>query len=100
VPVEYYLKFPEDMGERQVIVVDPMLATGHSAIAALDRVRESDAANIKFLCLVASPEGIANLQEAHPDVPVFAAAIDRALDEDGYILPGIGDAGNRLYGTK
>jgi uracil phosphoribosyltransferase len=100
VPVEYYLKFPEDMAERQVIVVDPMLATGHSAIAALDRVSESDASNIKFLCLVASPEGIRNLQEAHPDIPIYTAAIDRELNGHGYILPGIGDAGNRIYGTK
>jgi uracil phosphoribosyltransferase len=100
IPVEYYLKMPDDLAERQVIVVDPMLATGHSAIAALDRVRESEAAAIKFLCLVASPEGIAALREAHEDIPIYTAAIDRALDSHGYILPGIGDAGNRIYGTK
>ncbi len=100
VPVEYYLKLPDDLHERQVIVVDPMLATGHSAVAALDRVRERDAAGIKFLCLIASPEGLKTLQDAHPDIPVYTAAIDRALNEQGFILPGIGDAGDRIFGTK
>ena len=100
IPVEYYLKFPEDMGSRSVIVVDPMLATGHTAVAALDRVKDMDATEIKFLCLVAAPEGLNTLFEAHPDVQVYTAAVDRALDESGYILPGIGDAGDRIFGTK
>lgn len=100
IPVEYYLKFPEDLHSRQVIVVDPMLATGHSAVAAIDRVKASDATDIKFLCLLAAPEGLANIQEAHPDVTVYTAAIDRQLNDHGYILPGIGDAGDRIFGTK
>ncbi len=100
IPVEYYLKFPEDMGERSVIVMDPMLATGHSAVAAIDRVRDMEATDIKFLCLVASPEGLKVFHEAHPDVPVYTASVDRRLDERGYILPGIGDAGDRIFGTK
>lgn len=100
IPVEYYLKFPEDMDSRRVIVVDPMLATGHSAVAAIDRVRDMDATDVKFLCLVASPEGLKVFHEAHPDVPVYTASIDRQLDDRGYILPGIGDAGDRIFGTK
>ncbi len=100
IPVEYYLKFPEDMANRSVIVVDPMLATGHSAVAAIDRVRDMDATDIKFLCLVASPEGLNVFHEAHPDVPVYTASVDRRLDDRGYILPGIGDAGDRIFGTK
>lgn len=100
IPVEYYLKFPEDLGTRQSIIVDPMLATGHSAVAAIDRVKDQDATDIKFLCLIASPEGIATVQEAHPDVPIYTAAIDRELNDHGYILPGIGDAGDRIFGTK
>ncbi len=100
IPVEYYLKFPEDMASRSVIVVDPMLATGHSAVAAIDRVRDMDATDIKFLCLVASPEGLNVFHEAHPDVPVYTASVDRRLDDRGYILPGIGDAGDRIFGTK
>lgn len=100
IPVEYYLKFPEDMASRSVIVVDPMLATGHSAVAAIDRVRDMDATDIKFLCLVASPEGLKVFHEAHPDVPVYTASVDRRLDDRGYILPGIGDAGDRIFGTK
>lgn len=100
IPVEYYLKFPDNMSERQVLVVDPMLATGKSAIAAIDRLKDHDAVNIKFLCLVAAPEGIAALHEEHPDIPVYTAAVDRQIDEKGYILPGIGDAGDRIYGTK
>lgn len=99
-PVEYYLKFPEDMGSRQVIVVDPMLATGHSAVAAVERVKNSDATDIKFMCLMAAPEGLETFHEAHPDVPVYTAAIDRQLNDHGYILPGIGDAGDRIFGTK
>ncbi len=100
IPVEYYLKFPEDLANRSVIVVDPMLATGHSAVAAIDRVRDMDATDIKFLCLVASPEGLNVFHEAHPDVPVYTASVDRRLDDRGYILPGIGDAGDRIFGTK
>jgi len=100
VPVEYYLKLPDDLAHRRVIVVDPMLATGHSAIAAVERVRDSEATDVKFMCLIASPKGIEAFHEAHPDVPVYTAAVDRALDEQGYILPGIGDAGDRIYGTK
>ncbi|QQG37210.1 MAG: uracil phosphoribosyltransferase [Micavibrio aeruginosavorus] len=100
IPVEYYLKFPEDVASRSVIVVDPMLATGHSAVAAIDRVRDMDVTDVKFLCIVASPEGLRVFQDAHPDVPVYTASIDRQLDDHGYILPGIGDAGDRIYGTK
>jgi uracil phosphoribosyltransferase len=100
IPVEYYLKFPDDMESRSVIVVDPMLATGHSAVAAIDRVKDMDATDVKFLCIVASPEGLKVFQDAHPDVPVYTASIDRELDERGYILPGIGDAGDRIFGTK
>jgi len=100
IAVEYYLKFPDDLETRQVIIVDPMLATGHSAVAAIDRVKDQDATDIKFLCLVASPEGIATVQDAHPDVQIYTAAIDRELNDHGYILPGIGDAGDRIFGTK
>ncbi len=100
VPVEYYLKLPEDLPERLVVLVDPMLATGHSAAAALTRLRQAGAAQLRFVCLVAAPEGIAVLRQEHPDVPVFTAAIDRELDAHGYIRPGLGDAGDRLYGTK
>jgi len=98
--VEYYHKVPENLGERLVIVVDPMLATGNTAIAAVERLKESGAQQIKFVCLLAAPEGIAAFRSAHPDVPVFTAAIDERLNEHGYILPGLGDAGDRLYGTK
>lgn len=100
VPVEYYLKVPDDLASRQVIIVDPLLATGHSAVAAIDRVKAQDATDIKFLSLIAAPEGLNEVFEAHPDVPVYAAAIDRELDGNGYILPGIGDAGDRIFGTK
>ncbi|PJB69663.1 MAG: uracil phosphoribosyltransferase [Alphaproteobacteria bacterium CG_4_9_14_3_um_filter_47_13] len=100
IPVEYFLKLPEDLNEREVIILDPMLATGKSAIAAIDRVRSHDAINIKFLCLVAAPEGIEAVQEEYPDLPIYTASLDRALDERGNILPGIGDAGDRLYGSK
>jgi uracil phosphoribosyltransferase len=100
VPVEYYLKLPDDMPQRRVIVVDPMLATGNSAVAAVERVKDSEATDIKFMCLIASPEGIKTFHEAHPDVPIYTAAIDRELNSDGYILPGIGDAGDRIFGTK
>ncbi len=97
--VEYYFKVPAGLDERQVIVVDPMLATGHSASAALNRLKQAGAKRIKFMCLLAAPEGVACLAEAHPDVPVFTAALDRELNEKGYILPGLGDAGDRIYGT-
>ena len=100
VPVEYYLKLPEDLPERMVILIDPMLATGHSAAAALTRLRQAGAVQLRFVCLLAAPEGLAVLASEHPDVPVFTAAIDRQLDSHGYIRPGLGDAGDRLYGTK
>jgi uracil phosphoribosyltransferase len=99
-PVEYYFKVPEDMGERLCIVVDPMLATGHSAAAAVTRLKAAGARTIKFVCLLAVPEGLATFEAAHPDVPVFTAAIDRQLDDHAYIRPGLGDAGDRLFGTK
>ena len=98
--VEYYFKMPADMAERDVIVVDPMLATGNSAIAAVDRVKEVGPRSIKFVCLLTCPAGIAAMQAAHPDVPIYTAAIDRQLNDHGYILPGLGDAGDRLFGTK
>ncbi len=100
VAVEYYFKMPHDMHERDVIVVDPMLATGNSAIAAVDRLKELSPKSIKFVCLLTCPEGIAALQKAHPDVPIFTAAVDRQLNSHGYILPGLGDAGDRIFGTK
>jgi uracil phosphoribosyltransferase len=98
--VEYYFKLPNEMSDRDVIVVDPMLATGNSAVAAVERVKTSSPRSIKFVCLLAAPEGLANLQEMHPDVPIWTAAIDDHLDEHGYIIPGLGDAGDRLFGTK
>jgi uracil phosphoribosyltransferase len=98
--VEYYLKLPEDLPERDAIVVDPMLATGNSAVAAISRLKELRARAIKFVCLVAAPEGIAQMQRVFPDVPIVTACIDRCLDAHGYILPGLGDAGDRLFGTK
>jgi len=91
---------PEGLEERQVIVVDPMLATGNSAAAALSRIKDAGARTIKYVCLLAAPEGIEALGEAHPDVPIYTAAIDERLNEHGYIVPGLGDAGDRLYGTK
>ena len=100
VAVEYYLKVPEDIAERRVIVVDPMLATGNSAVAAVQRLKDTGAKAIKFVCILAAPEGLAHFEEQHPDVPVFTAAIDERLDEHGYIVPGLGDAGDRLFGTK
>jgi uracil phosphoribosyltransferase len=98
--VEYYFKAPEDIADRLVIVVDPMLATANSATAAVDKLKERGATNIRFLCLLAAPEGIEHFTTAHPDVPVFTAAIDDHLNEHGYIVPGLGDAGDRMYGTK
>jgi uracil phosphoribosyltransferase len=100
VSVEYYFKAPEDVAERLVIVMDPMLATGNSAIAAVDRLKERGCTNIRFLCLLAAPEGIEKLRAHHPDVHIWTAAIDERLDDHGYIVPGLGDAGNRMYGTK
>lgn len=98
--IEYYFKAPEDIANRLVIVVDPMLATGNSSIAAIDRLKGRGARNIRFLCLLAAPEGIENFRKVHPDVPVFTAAVDSHLNEKGYIVPGLGDAGDRMYGTK
>ena len=98
--VEYYFKMPQGMAERDVVVVDPMLATGNSAAAAIERLKQLTPRSIKFVCLLACPEGIAALQKAHPDVPIFTAAIDRQLNEHGYILPGLGDAGDRIFGTQ
>ncbi len=100
VAMEYYFKVPEDLADRPVVVVDPMLATGHSAIAAVQRIKEAGARSIKFVCLLAAPEGIETFTTAHPDVPIFTAAVDERLNEHGYIMPGLGDAGDRLYGTK
>ena len=98
--VEYYFKAPEDIADRLVIVVDPMLASANSAIAAIDKLKQRGANNLRFVCLLAAPEGIARFTKAHPDVPVFTAAIDSHLNEKGYIVPGLGDAGDRMYGTK
>lgn len=98
-PVEYYFRMPRDMPAREAIVVDPMLATGHSAVAALDRLKETRPRSIRFVCLVSCPEGIAHLRERHPDVPIHTAAIDERLNEHGYIMPGLGDAGDRYFGT-
>ncbi len=98
--VEYYFKVPEDVHEREMIVVDPMLATGNSAVAAIHRLKETQPQSIKFICLLAAPEGIAHFQAEHPDVPLFTAAIDDRLDDHAYILPGLGDAGDRMFGTK
>ena len=98
--VEYYFKMPHDMQERDVVVVDPMLATGNSAIAAVERLKELNPKSIKFVCLLTCPEGIAALHKAHPDVHIYTASIDRELNSHGYILPGLGDAGDRIFGTK
>ena len=98
--VEYYHKMPGEMTGRDVIVVDPLLATGNSAIAAVDRVKGAQPKSIKFVCLVAAPEGVVSFHESHPDVPIYTAAVDERLDEHGYIVPGLGDAGDRLFGTK
>jgi uracil phosphoribosyltransferase len=100
VAIEYYFKMPQDMPDRDAIVLDPMLATGNSAVAAVDRLKETAPKSIRFVCLLAAPEGLANFQHHHPDVPVFTAAIDERLDGHGYIVPGLGDAGDRLFGTR
>ncbi|MFC5606395.1 uracil phosphoribosyltransferase [Variovorax soli] len=98
--VEYYFKMPGEMSERDVVVVDPMLATGNSAVAAVERLKELNPKSIKFVCLLTCPEGVKTMQTAHPDVPIYTAAIDRELNDHGYILPGLGDAGDRIFGTK
>jgi uracil phosphoribosyltransferase len=98
--VQYYFKVPDDIADRLVIVVDPMLATGHSAVAAISRLKEAGALTIKYVCLLAAPEGVATLQARHPDIPIYTAAIDDHLNDHGYIVPGLGDAGDRLFGTK
>lgn len=98
--VEYFFKAPDSINERLVIVVDPMLATGNSSIAAIDKLKERGARNIRFLCLLAAPEGIENFRKVHPDVKIYTASIDSHLNEKGYIVPGLGDAGDRMYGTK
>ncbi|WP_299024761.1 uracil phosphoribosyltransferase [uncultured Sulfitobacter sp.] len=99
-PVQYYFKVPDAMEDRLVIAVDPMLATGNSSVAAIDLLKQSGATNIRFLCLLAAPEGIARMKEAHPDVPIVTASVDEKLNEVGYIVPGLGDAGDRMFGTK
>lgn len=99
-PVQYYFKVPTQLEDRVVIVVDPMLATGNSSVAAVDLLKNAGARNIRFLCLLAAPEGIARMKEAHPDVAIVTAAVDSHLNEHGYIVPGLGDAGDRMFGTK
>lgn len=99
-PVKYYCKLPSDINEREVIVLDPMLATGGSAVAAIQMLKESGAANIKFMCIIAAPEGLKRLHEAHPDVQIYIGHLDRCLNEHAYICPGLGDAGDRIFGTK
>jgi len=100
VAIEYYFKVPKDISERDTIIVDPMLATGHSAVAAIDRLKQTHPKSIKFLCLLAAPEGIAYFQDFHPDVPIYTAAVDEKLNEKKYIVPGLGDAGDRMFGTQ
>lgn len=99
-PVQYYFKVPDGLEDRLVIAVDPMLATGNSSAAAIDLLKEAGATNIRFMCLLAAPEGVARMKDAHPDVPIFTAALDRQLNDVGYIMPGLGDAGDRMFGTK
>lgn len=99
-PVQYYFKAPSEMNQRMVIAVDPMLATGNSSVAAIDLLKRAGATNIRFLCLLAAPEGVARMREAHPDVPIVTASLDQKLNEKGYIIPGLGDAGDRMFGTK
>lgn len=99
-PVQYYFKVPNELDQRVVIAVDPMLATGNSSVAAIDLLKKAGAKDIRFLCLLAAPEGVARMKEAHPDVPIVTASLDERLNEKGYILPGLGDAGDRMFGTK
>ena len=99
-PVEYYCKLPSDIGERDVIVLDPMLATGGSAIDAISQIKNKGAKSVRFMCIIAAPEGLAALQEAHPDVQIYIGAVDEKLNEHKYIVPGLGDAGDRIFGTK
>ena len=99
-PVQYYFKVPTELEDRLVIVVDPMLATGNSSAAAIDLLKQAGAKNIRFLCLLAAPEGVERMGQAHPDVPIITAAVDQNLNDKGYIIPGLGDAGDRMYGTK
>ena len=99
-PVQYYFKVPQDLGGRMVIAVDPMLATGNSSAAAIDLLKQAGATDIRFLCLLAAPEGIKRMEQAHPDVPIATAAVDECLNDHGYIVPGLGDAGDRMFGTK
>ena len=100
VAVEYYFKMPSGMEERDAIVLDPMLATGNSAVAAVDRLKETNPRSIRFVSLIAAPEGIANMKENHPDVPIYTASVDRELNDHGYIVPGLGDTGDRIFGTQ
>ena len=99
-PIEYYCKVPAELENRLVIVVDPMLATGNSSVAAIDRLKKEGALDLRLLCLLAAPEGVARMKEAHPDVPIFTASLDEKLDDRGYIVPGLGDAGDRMFGTQ
>ncbi|MGH1425495.1 MAG: uracil phosphoribosyltransferase [Pseudooceanicola sp.] len=99
-PIQYYFKVPEALEDRLVIALDPMLATGNSSVAAIDLLKEAGATNIRFMCLLAAPEGVARMKEAHPDVPIVTAAVDKHLNDHGYIVPGLGDAGDRMFGTK
>ena len=99
-PVQYYFKVPEDISERDVLAIDPMLATGNSSVAAIDLLKAAGARRITFLCLLAAPEGVARMQEAHPEVRIITASLDECLNEQGYIVPGLGDAGDRMFGTK
>lgn len=100
IAIEYYFKVPHDVDKRDMLVVDPMLATGNSAVAAVDRLKETNPVSMKFVCLLAAPSGLKHFAQAHPDVPVYTAAIDEHLDDHGYIVPGLGDAGDRLFGTQ
>jgi len=100
IPVEYYFRVPQEMADRDAIIVDPMLATGHTAIAAVERIKETGPRSVKFVCLLASRPGLELFHDQHPDVPVYTPAVDPTLDDDGYIIPGLGDAGDRLFGTK
>lgn len=99
-PVSYYKKLPSDIADRDVFALDPMLATGHTAVAAIDQLKEEGAEHIRLLCIIAAPEGVRVVQEAHPDVSIITASLDERLDENGYIVPGLGDAGDRIYGTR